>query len=211
MGAGSSTLQGDDPGEELKMFLKGEDTNEEQLTSLLSFMIRPVKSLAEEKSFSASCLKIKENVEQERKQTLQIGLGLGQSKSTMENICVLMEMLADFDISTNSTTQEIWFLHNGLFFVKWLFSSYPDHVGHIMGTHSEIQKKFFTLLVTIVTTVEVTDESYHMVMEATDILRIASYSANYLEVLGMEESLQSGSCSCLWNVVCHDHRAWNFE
>ena len=112
------------------MCLNCEETDEEQLTSLLSFRIRPVKSVVEEKSFSASCLQIKENVEKERKQALQIGLGLGQSGAMEENICALMEMLADFDISTNSTNQEIWFLHNGLFFVKWLFSSYPDHVGH---------------------------------------------------------------------------------
>jgi len=54
MGAGSSSLQGEDPGEELERFLAGQQMEEEQVMSLLDFKIRPVKSLAEDKSFSDS-------------------------------------------------------------------------------------------------------------------------------------------------------------
>ena len=56
MGAGTSTLQGEEMGEELEMFLGGEEMSEEQVMSLLDFKIRPVKSWEEEKSFHDACL-----------------------------------------------------------------------------------------------------------------------------------------------------------
>ena len=96
MGAGSSSLQGEDPGEELDRFLAGKQMEEEQVMSLLDFKIRPVKSQAEEKSFVRVLLQVKAKVEKQRSQALQIGLGMEPSESIQENICVMMEIQADY-------------------------------------------------------------------------------------------------------------------
>ena len=149
--------------------------DEASIINLLKFKIRPVKGLDEEKLFTAACEKIKENTNQQ----------------VEGNLGVILEILADFDVFTNNSSEEVWFLHNGLFFVKWLFRTYPELIGDITSQYHETQKKFFSLLVNIISKVEVTDESYHLVMEATDILTIVSCSTNHLEVLGMEMALMN--------------------
>jgi len=173
MGGKNSILQWEDPGDELVMFLTGEQMDEEAIMKLLKFKIRPVRSMAEEESFHAVCSHIKANVNQQMN----------------ENLGKILEILADFDVFTNTSVEEVWFLHNGVFFIKWLFNTYSELIGEIITSYPEVKKKFLKLLVNIISKVEVTDQSYHLVMEATDILSIVSYSTNHLEVLGMETLL----------------------
>ena len=73
--------------------------------------------------------------------------------------------------------------------MKWVISSYPENIRTIQNNFNETWKKFTMFLINLITKLEVTNENYHLVMEATDILTIASYAADTLEVLGVEKEL----------------------
>ena len=176
-------------GEELEMFLCGEEMSEEQVMSLLDFKIRPAKSWEEEKCVYDSCLEMKEMVTNNKRYELPEEFGVQHCGLNMENIFVLLEILADFDVLTNISKEDTLILHNGLFFFKWIISSYPENIGAIQSNYSETWNKFSTLLLNVITKLEVFNENYHLVMEATDILTIASYAADTLDVIGVEKEL----------------------
>ena len=89
MGAGTSTLKVEEMGEELEMFLCGEEMSEEQVMSLLDFKIRPVKSWEEDKCVYDSCLEMKEMVTNNKRYELPEEFGVQHCRSNIENIFVL--------------------------------------------------------------------------------------------------------------------------
>ena len=173
---------------------------EERIVNLLKFSIKPIKSAREENDFNNACQLFKTESNKVRK--------LGDKKcSTLEekspdnNICLLLEILSDFNIATNSTEEDLLFLHNGVFFVKWLFCTYSEDIGKVLRLHDQTCKTFVDLLVTLISSIEVTKETYHVVMEATDILSIVSYSTGLLNVQGKEEALMQ---SLLRNFIAQE-------
>ena len=68
--------------------------------------------------------------------------GTHTGRSNVENIVALLKILADFDVLTNISKEDVFILYNGVFFTKWVISSYPEHIRTIQSNYNETWKKF---------------------------------------------------------------------
>ena len=156
MGANLSSLKGVKSSPELKTFFSDEALEDEAIHEFLKFHIKPPKTIEECKSLVEICTELKKEMTTEN----------------TKNLTALVEVTANPDISDTMDIDSLQTIHNGLFFVKWLFLTYSDDKDKLLDVKMEIEALIVPFLIKILTSVSITASTYHIVMEASDLLGI---------------------------------------
>jgi len=156
MGANLSSLKAVRNSEELKIFL-GEDSIEDAaIQDLLQFQIKPPKTIEDCKSLVEICRELKDEIPNE----------------STKNLTALVEITANPDISETLDDDSLKVIYNGLFFIKWFCLTYSDDSEKLLDVKLEIEALMVPFLIKVITNVEITDKTYHIALEACDILAI---------------------------------------
>jgi len=156
MGANLSSLKAVRNSEELKTFL-GEDSIEDAaIQDLLQFQIKPPKTIEDCKSLVEICRELKDEIPNE----------------STKNLTALVEITANPDISETLDDDSLKVIYNGLFFIKWFCLTYSDDSEKLLDVKLEIEALMVPFLIKVITNVEITDKTYHIALEACDILAI---------------------------------------
>ena len=156
MGANLSSLKAVRTSSELKSFLSEDTIEDEAIQNLLQFHIKPPKTIEECKSLVEICTELKNEI----------------PKESSKNLAALVEVTANPDISETLDDESLKIIHNGLFFIKWFCLTHSDDSEKLLDIKVEIEAMIIPFLIKIITTLAITDKTYHIVLEAADILAI---------------------------------------
>ena len=173
MGPKLSTLKDVRNSAELKTFLGENAIEEDAVRDLLQFQIKPPKTIEECKSLVNLCRDLKNEIPQ----------------VSSKNLPSLVEITAIPDISPISDEESLKTVFNGLFFIKWFCIAYSDDTEKLLDIKLDIEALMVPFLIRVITGLEIVDKTYHIILEACDILAILLDISPKLDLFDNEKSL----------------------
>merc|ERR1719376_967594 len=159
--------------DQLRTFLGENAIEEDAVRDLLQFQIKPPKTIEDCKFLVKICRDLKNET----------------PKESSKNLPSLVEMTAIPDISETSDEESLKTVFNGLFFIKWFCLAYSDDNDKLLDVKLDIEAIMVPFLIRVIPSLEIVDKTYHIILEACDILAILLDISPKMDLFDNEKSL----------------------